>query len=272
MSDLTNLEKRQFERLLQMGGGYVLDFSNRTFAEFVSDSVRRIISDPRYAYGSGSKANLLRGFWKEETNRTVGKLLGDLVEYAVAEGQVGTERQTDLEGCRRAVARLLQESPVPELAALSAISDDRDFEVVANAVRDAIERNEPEAGLDRLHTFVMKYVRSLCAAQGIDAPRDKPLHSLFGEYLKRLREAGLVESEMTSRILKSSISVLEAFNDVRNNRSLAHDNPILGYEEALLIFNHIASTIRFLRSVDRRMEVQPPPAAIDAAASDDIPF
>ena len=27
MSDLTNIEKRQFERLLQMGGGYVLDFS-----------------------------------------------------------------------------------------------------------------------------------------------------------------------------------------------------------------------------------------------------
>lgn len=136
------------------------------------------------------------------------------------------------------------------LDALTAISDDRDFEVVAKAVRDAIERNEPEAGLDRLHTFVIKYVRSLCAARGIDAPRDKPLHSVFGEYVKRLREAGLVESEMSLRILKSSISVLEAFNDVRNNRSLAHDNPVLAYEEALLIFNHIAASIRFLRSMD----------------------
>ena len=58
-----------------MGGGYVLDFSNRTFAEFVSDSVGRDIDDARYAYVSGSKANLLRGFWKEETNRTIGKLL-----------------------------------------------------------------------------------------------------------------------------------------------------------------------------------------------------
>ena len=32
---------------------------------------------------------------------------------------------------------------------------------------------------------------------------------------------------MTMRILKSSISVLEAFNDVRNSQSLAHDNPVL---------------------------------------------
>ena len=62
MSNLTNLEKRQFKRVLQMGGGYVLDFSNRTFAEFVTDSVGRDIYDTRYAYGSRSKANLMRGF------------------------------------------------------------------------------------------------------------------------------------------------------------------------------------------------------------------
>src|ERR1051325_8418637 len=62
------------------------------------------------------------------------------------------------------------------------------------------------------------------------------LHSLFGEYVKRLKEHGHLESEMTARILKSSISTLEAFNDVRNNQSLAHDNPILNYDEALLIF------------------------------------
>src|SRR5262245_6643022 len=269
MADLSILEKRQFERLLKMGGGYVLEFSNRTFSEFVADSVARNIYDGRYVYASGSKANLLRGFWKEETNRTVGKLLSDLIEYGVAEGHVPAD-DADLEPCRRTATRLMQDGPVKELDALSAISDDRDFEVVAKAVRDAIERNEPEAGLDRLHTFVIKYVRSLCAARGIDAPRDKPLHSLFGEYVKRLREAGLVESEMSLRILKSSISVLEAFNDVRNNRSLAHDNPVLAYEEALLIFNHIAASIRFLRSIDRRVQQPQPPA--QAVAGDDIPF
>ena len=39
-----------------MGGGYVLDFSNRTFSEFIEESVRRDIYDARYDYGSGSKA------------------------------------------------------------------------------------------------------------------------------------------------------------------------------------------------------------------------
>jgi hypothetical protein len=101
--------------------------------------------------------------------------------------------------------------------------------------------------------------------------RDKPLHSLFGEYVKHVRDSGHIESEMGVRILKSSISTLEAFNDVRNNRSLAHDNAILQYDEALLIFNHVASSIRFLRSVESRRYQEPPQAAVKDD-SEDIPF
>ena len=45
--------------------------------------------------------------------------------------------------------------------------------------------------------------------------------------MKRLREEGHLESPMTDRILRFSISVLQEFNYVRNEQSLAHDNPIL---------------------------------------------
>jgi Abortive infection C-terminus len=274
MAALSILEKRQLERLLQMGGGYVLNFSNRTFQEFVADSVSRDIYDARYAHGSGSKANLLRGFWKEEGSRMVGKLLANLLDYAESECGVSCDDK-DLQACRKTVARLLQETPVPELDALKALSDERDFEVVAKAVREAIEANEPEAGLDRLHTFVIKYVRGLCERAGIAINREKALHSLFGEYVKYLQKKGVIESEMTLRILKSSISMLEAFNDVRNNQSLAHDNPILNYEEALLIFNHVASSIRFMRSIDRTVgsrEAAEQAGQIVTVTDDDIPF
>jgi len=269
MSDLTNIEKRKFEQLLAMGDGYVLNFSNRTFSEFVIDSTGRNPYDARYDHGS-SKANRLRGFWKQEGNRVVGKLMGDMLDYGV-ENNLFTAKDALLEACRRVVARLSQQSPVPEADALAAISDDRDFDTVAKAVREAIEKNEPESGLDRLHTFVIKYVRTLCTQHGVTATRDKPLHSLFGEYVKRLRDTGHVESEMAVRILKSSISTLEAFNDVRNNRSLAHDNPMLHYDEALLIFNHVASSIRFLRSVENRIEKRLQQIAF-SDDSEDIPF
>jgi len=252
MANLSNAEKRKFERMLRMGDGYVLDFSNRTFNEFVFDSTSRNIYDPRYMYGSGSKANLLRGFWREEPNRVVVTLLNDLLDYANEQNLIRDEDAALEEACGRTILRLRQESPVPELDALVAITEERDFEVVVKAVRDAIEKSEPEAGLDRLHTYVVKYVRTRCEQHGAGVSRDKPLHSIFGEYVKKLRQSAHIESEMAERILRSTISILESFNDVRNNQSLAHDNPVLQYEEALLIFNHVTSSIRFLESIETK--------------------
>ncbi len=255
MSDLTSSEKRKLERLFGMGSGYVLDFSNRTFSEFVEESTRRDIYDARYNYGSGSKANLLRGFWGVEGNQLVGKLIGDLIEYGKDTDAFKNDSALP-DDCMKIVARLRQASPVADLDALSATADDRDFEAVAAHVREVIEKNQPEAGLDRLHMFVIKFVRTLCDERGIAVTREKPLHSLFGEYVKRLRVDGHLESEMTARILKSAISVLEAFNDVRNNQSLAHDNPILNYDESLLIFNHAATSVRFIRALEERLKRQ----------------
>ena len=77
---------------------------------------------------------------------------------------------------------------------------------------------------------------------------------------------------MTARILKSAISVLEAFNDVRNNQSLAHDNPILNYDESLLIFNHVASSVRFIRTLEDKLKRQRQREESAAVADDDIPF
>jgi len=272
MSDLTNIEKRKFEQLLNMGSGYVLDFSNRTFDEFITDSIGCNIYESRYDYGSGSKANRLRCFWQLEGNNIIGKLMGDMLDYG-AENGLFANKEVLLDACRKIVVRLLQGSPVVEMDALTAISDEKDFETVAKAVRDAIEKNMPEAGLDRLHTFVTKYIRTLCTHQNIPVTKHKPLHSLFGEYVKCLRDSGCIESEMASRILKSSISVLEAFNDVRNHQSLAHDNQILKYDEALLIFNHVTSSIRFLRSIEKELEQQRKQHQANAHSdSEDVPF
>jgi hypothetical protein len=272
MSDLTNAEKRKLERLLSMGGGYVLDFSNRTFSEFISDATGREIYDPRYEYGSGSKANRLRAFWREEGNHVVGKLIGELLDYGLAAGSF-EKNDTVLDECRQIVIRLTQNSLVPELDALTALTSERDFEAVAKEVRDAIEKNQPERGLDRLHTFVVKYVRALCTGRGIAVTREKPLHSLFGEYVRSSKDRGYIESEMTERILKSSISTLDAFNSVRNEQSLAHDNPILNYDEGLLIFNHVASSIRFLRSLESRAKVRERLATESAPYDEEeIPF
>jgi hypothetical protein len=128
--------------------------------------------------------------------------MGDLLDHGV-ESELFTGKEDLLEVCRKIVDRLRQDGPVAELDALTAISDERDFDKVAKAVRETIDKNEPESALDRLHTFVIKYVRTLCTQRGLVVTREKPLHSLFGEYVKRLREEGHIESEMQDSGLSS---------------------------------------------------------------------
>src|ERR1700733_2369187 len=81
MANLSARDQAYLEDLLQMGGGYVLNFSNASFAQFIALQVDRNIWDDRYQYGSGCKANLLRGFWTVEDDATVGRLLAGFLEF-----------------------------------------------------------------------------------------------------------------------------------------------------------------------------------------------
>lgn len=268
MSDISSIERRKLERLFCMSSGYVLNFSDRTFGEFFDEHTRFDIDAATYRERGTSKANRLRCFWSIEANHVVGKIIEAMILHGQSESCLFNELGLTDE-CWKIAKRLLLDTPVAELDALTATVDERDFETVAQHIREAIEKNQPEAALDRLHTFVIKYVRTLCEMRGIEVNRDKALHSIFGEYVKRLRDAGHLESLMTERIIKSSISVLEAFNDVRNNKSLAHDNPILNYEESLLIFNHVASSIRFIKSLETKIKHDLQPVTTIGA---DLPF
>jgi hypothetical protein len=261
MAPLKFGEKRKLEEFLGMGGGYVLSFSDRTFREFVHDSAGLDIDDPEVG-GLGSKGRRLRYFWDNQPDYIVGKLLKDFVDSVDADPPEESEsfgavrygiRRTAAfkDDCLKIADRLLQSAPVPDTVVISVLSQREEFERLASGVMDSITKNDPESGLDRLHTFTMAFVRSLCGKHGITVDKDKPLHSVYGEYVKKLKELDLIESAMTERILKSSISVLDFFNDVRNNKSLAHDNPVLNRNESLLIFQHVTSIIRFLWAIDQ---------------------
>lgn len=256
MSDLNSRERRKLEQLLNMGGGYVLLFNNREFAQFFSEFVHKDIDDPKYAVNGESKARRLRVFWDIEPNHVVARSLNEMIAHAKDEDWPLDPQA--LADCAPIFSRLSQDQPVADIDAITGDKDDRNFELVAQAVREAIEKHQPELGLDRLHTWVVKFVRQLCESHGIAHDRSTPLNGLFGAYVKHLERAGHLSSDMTKRILKSSIANLEAFNLVRNNHSLAHDNEVLPYDEALLICNHVVSTMRFVKAFEdkvRQVEV-----------------
>ncbi len=266
MANLTIIEKRRIERLLGMESGYVLRFSDRTFQEFFADVVGIDIYAEKYSYASGSKANRLRAFWAEEPNHIVGKVLDALLDVYIDDGNSPNAEYQD---ARQIATRLLQDSPVVDIDAIAPITDDKEFEMLAQSVKESIDSNQPQAGLDRLHTFVVKFIRIIARKHGVACDKEKALHSIFGEYIKALKKLNLLESEMAERILKSTIGNFEAFNRVRNDQSLAHDNPTLAYAESILILNSIASTIRFIKTIERIIEES---AKDSPAAEDDLPF
>jgi hypothetical protein len=253
VSNLTVIEKQIFEELFGMSGGYVLDFTDRSFGDFFIGSVGVDIFDPKYDYHSGSKANRIRAFWNKESDNLVGKILYDLLQYMKVKNQVSDDNDLYLKSIE--IVKRLNSDPITiNLDAISSEMDGDDFNMLFEQIKNSIERKEPEAALDRLHTLMTKYLRVLCKEQGIETDKFKPLHSLMGEYLKKLKERKLLTSDMSERIIRASISILEAFNEVRNNFSFAHDNPILSYDESLLIYNNITSLIRFVASIHKTLK------------------
>jgi hypothetical protein len=273
MANLTYIEKATIETFLGMKSGYVMDFSDRTFQEFVGDATGLDINSEKYHNASNSKANRLRGFIKVESNYIFGKLLSAFCKYWLAKvhtGQIDYQNDENLyKECIKIAERLKQESIVEHIDAIQPNSNDKDFALLAKSIKESIEKNEPESALDRLHTFVVKYVRQLCDNHVISHEKDETINSLFGKYVKHLTSNKLIDSMMSEKILKFSINIIDAFNDVRNNKSFAHDNPILNYQESILIFNNISNTIKFIEAIESKIQKNKQP---QQANWTDLPF
>lgn len=81
MAELKETEKLILEKLFEMQGGYVLEFSNSKFQQFIFNNFKIDIYDTKYSIYGDSKANRLRAFWQIENNITVGKLLNELIAF-----------------------------------------------------------------------------------------------------------------------------------------------------------------------------------------------
>lgn len=85
MANLTTNEKQILEKLFQMDGGSVLNFTNRTMREFFNDEVGIDIYSEKYNYYGGGKAKRMRRFWEVTDNVVVSKSIFKLIEYIEAQ-------------------------------------------------------------------------------------------------------------------------------------------------------------------------------------------
>ncbi|RTY88449.1 hypothetical protein EKL32_25120 [Flavobacterium sp. GSN2] len=80
MAEIKQSEKLMLEKLYGMEGGYVLNFSNPSFQQFIFDITKINIYQSKFAINGNSKAKLLRAFWQLESDINVGKIIKELIE------------------------------------------------------------------------------------------------------------------------------------------------------------------------------------------------
>lgn len=81
MSNIKASEMRIIDRVLGMEAGYVLDFSDRTIAEFFLDELNIDFNDPRFAVNGTSKAKRLRTFLQTVDKATAARTLRELLKW-----------------------------------------------------------------------------------------------------------------------------------------------------------------------------------------------
>ncbi len=235
-----------------MGSGYVLDFSDRTMAEFFEDEFGIEIYQERYGFNGSSKAKHVRAFIEVEDAYTVGHVLRRLWRHREGLSQHYTN-PADAEAMKvrlfDLLTRLEEGEGRPRTDAIERFTRDQTLEELVASIEREINANKPVAALDRLHTYCMKKFGHLLDERGIEWDRSEPLHSRVGRYVKALKAERDLR-EMTEQIIKNAIGVADKFNHVRNNKTLAHDNDLIDPAEARFIFDSINALLRFIKAAD----------------------
>ena len=110
MAQLSPLETSLLENLFEMGSGYVLNFSDQTFGQFVRDSTNIDVYDLSSDFFGLSKAKRLRKLWMIADDEVVGILVDDLIN-AISDKYTAVERSTVadselIERCQKIATRL----------------------------------------------------------------------------------------------------------------------------------------------------------------------
>jgi len=237
------------------GFGYVLDFSDRTMEEFFEDEFKIEIFSAENKANGNSKRSCLTTLLLNADSNTALRVLRSLWERR--EGLLESAQSSDLTNAAKeksasfqAVIDQIQGDPVAiSSEGVEVFARDRTLEELVADIERTLGANKPEVAIDHLHTYCVKKITHLLAARGISCDADEPLHSRYGKYRKCL-EAEQNLHEFTLRALKTFISLLESFNDLRNNRSLAHDNELLGPVEARFIVKTVSAMLVMLRALE----------------------
>lgn len=266
---LPSHQRTVFDQIFHSGGGYVLDFSDRTMAEWFEESFDLNIFQERFQVEGASKGKTLRGFVEVAEPRLVARILRTLWQYrcdldGYMEADPGDE--TRLKAWLEQFANELENASSLNLEdAFKDFSGDTTLPKLRASIAGDLVAEKPDVALDRVHTYCVKRFRALLNSRGQTVDAKTPLDAIFGAYGKALRDEGAV-SAFALPTLRVQHKLFESLNQARNKRSFAHDNELLEVSEAQFIIDSVLASLAFIERIE---------AARNAKVSerdDEIPF
>lgn len=211
MSSLSLADRRSLEVFLAMSGGYVLNFSDRTFGNFVADAVGIDIHSEKYTADGTSKARKLRAFWRLETDYTVGKLLLALIEHAASINRTpDAEAAAQEDKCRQIATRLL--SGGPRLSALTEHARTLDANHLAEQIRrlEASVESDPSLAIGTAKELIETCCKTILSERGKPLAGTPEISALTKATLKELElvPEGVPDSARGGDVIKRLLSNL----------------------------------------------------------------
>lgn len=217
MAKMDFIEKDCFERLFGLGSGYVLDFTNRSFQEFVF-SIMQI--DVYAKYPGLSKAKILRSIISDYDNITVGKLLLELMRYMQAKDMITDDDKATFKKCAEIGNRLIGKTTTVKSSTQNAtptkpIKSVVDYDKFLNELKCLTDyQDTPQA---RGFAFE-KYLRNLFEVNGLEPRGSFKLvgEQIDGSFLLH-NEVYLLEAKWTSKKIDKGNLVI--FNEKVSSKS-----------------------------------------------------
>jgi hypothetical protein len=182
------VDRNILEKYFGMASGYVLNFSDRTFGEFVSEAVDRDIHDEKYTTGGTSKANKLRTFWKVESDYMVGRIILALVDYdATLNVEPDAEAKARADKCRQIATRLLAGGP--SLTPLKEHAKVLNANHLAEQIRrlEASVETDPSLAIGTAKELIETCCKTILAERGKPVLGTPDVSTLTKETLKELK-------------------------------------------------------------------------------------
>ncbi len=162
-AEVTSLDMRVIEDVLGMGGGYVLDFTDRTFREFFAEHKIDIDAE-RFQNDGTSKAKRLRCFLKQARPPLSGQVLASLLQHRGVAAGADKVSEEILARSREIARRLGGEVAEPEPPVIRPLRSEA--EILSLAFRpEALSRLPLQVGLADLLTDRMREARSCIACE-----------------------------------------------------------------------------------------------------------